>query len=192
MGTNPACFEGERRPVEQVSWFDAIEFCNRLSDRQGLRRCYSGSGGGIVCDWEAGGYRLPTEAEWEFACRAGSPTAFSAGPCLDPFGPDAVLESVGWYIENAKSLTHDVAEKERNAWGLHDAHGNVWEWCWDWYGSYTVPAQIDPLGSQWGTARVVRGGSWFSPPKYCRSAFRSRYSPELRHNFLGFRVVRGG
>ena len=171
MGTNPSQFKGPQNPVEKVSWADAVEFCGKLSAMPAEKTA------GHV-------YRLPTEAEWEYACRSGTTTAYG-------FGDDASrLGDYGWFDGNSDSSTHPVGEKKPNAWGLYDMHGNVWEWCQDWYGDYPSGSTTDPTGPSSGSFRVDRGGSWCSSAGYCRSAYRYRNAPESRGNFLGFRVLR--
>jgi formylglycine-generating enzyme required for sulfatase activity len=200
MGTNPSNFKtavaGEagtpgKLPVESVSWYDALVFCNKLSVMEGLTPAYSISGSTDPAAWGtvptssnatwnaveivAGstGYRLPTEAQWEYACRAGTTTAYNTG--------DTISDDTGWYTSNSGSKTHEVGKKPANAWGLYDMHGNVWEWCWDWYGTYpTTTAQTDPVGASSGSNRVVRGGSWDGSARYVRSACRDYYSPSAR------------
>ncbi|HNN95092.1 MAG TPA: formylglycine-generating enzyme family protein [Pseudomonadota bacterium] len=208
MDQNPSHFQepaedGESRagrPVEQVSWFDAVRFCNRLSEREGCTLCYriqepaEGTGAEPLVEWDqaADGYRLPTEAEWEYACRAGTETAYS-------FGDDAAqLGDYAWFAENSAGRTHAVGEKKPNGWGLHDLHGNVWEWCWDWYQSYKVTSDKDtlvtlthPIGPPSGSWRVLRGGSFGREPGSLRAANRGSYVPEVRDGDLGFRCVRG-
>jgi len=178
MGTNPSHFQkrvirksdSSMYPVEQVSWEDAVEFCKKLS--------------GLPEEKAAGRvYRLPTEAEWEYACRAGSKTAYSFGESSKSLGDYA------WFGSNSNNQTHPVGEKKANAWGLHDMHGNVWEWCSDWYGEYPKSAVSDPVGPREGSIRVFRGGGWFNVAADCRSARRSRDSPSLRYDSLGFRVA---
>jgi formylglycine-generating enzyme required for sulfatase activity len=161
MGTNPSYFKRPQGPVERVSWAAAVEFCGKLSAMPAEKTA------GHV-------YRLPTEAEWEYACRSGTTTAYS-------FGDDASrLGDYGWLNENSVSSTHPVGEKKPNAWGLYDMHGNVWEWCQDrYYGGATS-----------GSLRVYRGGSWLGIARYCRSANRLRNTPEYRDSSLGFRVLR--
>src|SRR3990172_1474954 len=129
MGFNPSLMAGdERRPVDQVSWYDAVEFCNRLSEIAGLNPSYDINN--RSCIFTRNGYRLPTEAEWEYACRAGTTTRYYSG------NSESDLARVGWYRLNSDGTTHPAAQKEPNAWGLFDMHGNVWEWCNDWMGNY--------------------------------------------------------
>ena len=162
----PSAFKVKDRPVEQVSWDNAFAFCKKLSS---------------VTDRVIS---LPTEAQWEYACRAGSTTTYSFGDS------DSRLDSYGWYDENSGEGTHPVGQKKPNAWGLYDMHGNVWEWCSDWYvDSYANADVRDPKGPSSGTARVLRGGSWHSLPRRCRSATRLWLEPDNRGNGIGFRVV---
>ena len=168
MGTNPSKFSGTNRPVERVSWGDAVEFCRKLSEKTKRK------------------VRLPTEAEWEYACRAGTKTAYSFG------GDVGKLGHYAWHSGNSAKQTHGVGQKKPNAWGLYDMHGNVWEWCADWYGEsyYRSSPGTDPQGPGSGKDRVHRGGSWWhDPPWYCRSAFRNVRVPDTRFCTLGFRVV---
>lgn len=181
--------EAEARfPVTGVTWFDAIDFCNRLSERAGYRPCYSKWFGWWRCDWRADGYRLPTEAEREYACRASTTTRYSFGD--DP----ADLDGYAWYSENAKTA-QPVATKRANPWGLYDLHGHIWEWCWDWYGADSPKPARNPHGPKrfFGRLtgrRVLRGGSFLDPPAYLRSADRFAIDPMNRVWFDGFRCVR--
>jgi formylglycine-generating enzyme required for sulfatase activity len=181
MGSNPSNWKGDNLPVETVSWYNAVEYCNKLSKKEGLTPAYTISGTDVTWNMGANGYRLPTEAEWEYACRAETTTPYSRGSSVD---------NGGWYSSNSGSKTHEVGEKQANAWGIYDMHGNVWEWCWSWYGSYAKGSQTDPTGAASGTSRVVRGGSWYSNTRFLRSASRLDYTPNSRRSFLGFRVVR--
>jgi len=178
MGTNPSYFQkrvirksdSSMYPVEQVSWEDAVEFCKRLSDLPEEKAA-------------SRVYRLPTEAEWEYACRAGSKSSYSFGESSKSLGDYA------WFGGNSNTQTHPVGEKKANAWGLYDMHGNVWEWCSDWYGEYPKGAVSDPVGPREGSYRVLRGGGWYNEAAYCRSAFRIRGFPSGRLSNLGFRVA---
>ena len=181
MGTNPSTFRGDNLPVERVSWFDAVEFANRLSLRAGLEPVYTIRGNAVTWNRDANGYRLPTEAEWEFASRAGSQS---------PFGNGVSAGDAGWHSGNSGGRTHPVGQRQPNAWGLYDMHGNVLEWCWDWYGPFSAAAQTDPHGPASGVGRVYRGGSWRFEAHQTRSAFRFRNNPNLRINFVGFRLAR--
>jgi formylglycine-generating enzyme required for sulfatase activity/uncharacterized protein YraI len=168
MGNNPSMFTGDpNRPVENVSWDDVQEFIRRLNAREG----------GAM-------YRLPTEAEWEYAARAGTTTRWS-------FGDDAgQLGRYAWYDRNAGGQTYPVGQLQPNPWGLYDMHGNVWEWVQDWYGSYTNGTAVDPAGPSSGSARVLRGGSWRGVARHCRSAGRGHDAPGFRGGNLGFRLLR--
>ena len=184
MGENPSAFNGFRGifgffanpggpswPVEQVSWEDAMAFCRRLSAQEGTE------------------YRLPTEAEWEYACRSGSTDRWC-------FGDDeSQLEQYAWYGTNSGSRTHPVGEKKPNGWGLYDMHGNVWEWCADWWDAnycqqFANKVAVDPTGPAGGSGRVYRGGCWDFDASFCRSACRAGSAPGYRCDSLGFRLAR--
>jgi formylglycine-generating enzyme required for sulfatase activity len=193
VGRNPSYFKfkgSDTLPVEFVSWFDAVQFCNVLSQKEGLTPFYRIDGRNVqVIDWAGEGYRLPTEAEWEYACRAGSATRYSFGD--DP----ARLGEFGWFDGNSGGKTHPVRELKPNAFGLYDMHGNVWEWCWDgydenYYARFARSPVDDPVGPGGAAHRVIRGGSWVYDGRGCRSADRSRVEPERRGSFLGFRAAR--
>ena len=186
MGTNPSHFKGDNLPVETVSWFDAVEYCNALSRKEGLTPAYtvSGTGDSRTVTWNrhANGYRLPTEAEWEYACRAGTRTAYNTGAVIN--------SSTGWYKNNSSDTTHPVGQKQANAWGLYDMHGNVFEWCWDWYGDYPSGEWTDPVGASSGAIRVLRGGAWSHDGQYARSACRYGTSPWSWNVNMGLRLQR--
>jgi formylglycine-generating enzyme required for sulfatase activity len=194
MGTNPSTWKLPDHPVALVNWYMAVEFCNALSRREGLDICYSGSGANTVCDFTANGYRLPTEAEWEYACRAGTETDFHNGnlTATETSLHDPALDLAGWYYGNSGSSTHPVGQKEPNDFGLHDMHGNVNEWCWDWNGtdSYASSPVDDPRGPSSGNRRVIRGGACSNVARFCRSASRASARPESSGDSGGFRVVR--
>ena len=192
MGANPSNFQfgedSELRPVEQASWLDAVTFCNKLSEREG-RRPYYKIKGRTVTILGGNGYRLPTEAEWEYACRAPQDPGVAT---MHPFGNDeSGLASYAWFRGIGEFETHPVGRKQPNRWGLHDMQGNVWEWCQDWFGEnyYKQSPADDPQGPMRGVERVLRGGSWFYPPWNCRPAHRSYREPEARSDIIGFRVA---
>jgi len=185
MGTNPSHFKGDNLPVEQVSWFDAVRYCNARSQREGLIPAYTIHGDEVTWNQEvaepgAAGYRLPTEAEWEYACRAGTTTAYCFGDRITP--DDANYNSSG---------TKPVGSFAPNSWGIYDMHGNVWEWCWDWYGSYPKEAQTDPTGPLSKMHHGDRGGGWSDGGRSLRSSNRGFYYPSGRLKRIGFRLARG-
>lgn len=170
-------------PVTEVNWFKAIEFCNRLSEREGLPPCYRIDGKDVSWVEGAGGYRLPTEAEWEYAARAGSGGRW-------PFWRWQ-LKRFAWYSGNSGGQSHPVATRRPNPWGLFDMHGNVWEWCWDGFADYPAEHVTDPRGPAAPSARrVLRGGSAWGGPGGLRSAYRVGVEPEGRDQRFGFRCVR--
>jgi formylglycine-generating enzyme required for sulfatase activity len=168
MGSNPSNFTGADRPVEQVSWSDAMKFCRKLTERERaagrLPKGYT--------------YTLPTEAQWEYACRAGTTGDYAGN-----------LDDMGWYRSNSGSTTHPAGQKQPNAWGLYDMHGNVWEYCADWYGSYPGGSVTDPSGPSSWALRGARGGCWFADAGACRSAVRFMLFPDVRYREFGFRVA---
>ena len=180
-GKNPSHFKGWMHPVERVSWHDAVCFCNRLSESEGLQPAYRISGTRVAWDRSTHGYRLPTEAEWEYAARAGEQHLYA--------GSDEV-DDVAWYSSNSGGRTHEVGGKQANTWGLRDMSGNVWEWVWDRYGEHPSGTVADPVGPSTGFDRVLRGGSWSNLPRNARVADRYRLDPDYRNSNLGFRLAR--
>ena len=183
-GTSPSFFCGECYPVQSVSWFDAARFCNQLSEKAGLTPCYDEST--WECNYSVNGFRLPTEAEWEYACRAGTETAYYSGD------DESDLDTVGWYKENSGETPHPVGQKAPNGYGLYDMHGNVWEWCNDWYVEdyYATSPTDNPIGPQSGTYKMERGGSWYNGAWGCRTTYRVKHLPSFAHDALGIRVIR--
>ncbi|MDO4585390.1 MAG: formylglycine-generating enzyme family protein [Planctomycetia bacterium] len=171
MGYNPSHFKGSNLPVERVSWENCQDFCQKLRSL-GLN------------------VQLPTEAQWEYACRAGTTTSLNSGKNITSEDGDCSnLNEAGWYRKNSDDETHPVGQKRPNAWGLYDMHGNVWEWCQDWYGDYPSGSVTDPTGPTSGTYRVIRGGSWRNFAERCRSAIRLDCTPTVRGNNLGLRLA---
>jgi formylglycine-generating enzyme required for sulfatase activity len=189
MGENPSRWKGARNPVEQMRWSDAVRYCNARSKSEGLEPCYDLQT--WECNFQANGYRLPTEAEWEYACRAGTTTAYFFGN--DP----SKLTNHAWFEKNSGGKPQPVGQKPPNVWGLYDMHGNVWEWCNDFYqvDYYQQSPKEDPRGPKAGDTKVVRGGAWKFSAESCRSAYRYNENPGYAdvcfgYDIYGFRCVR--
>ena len=183
MGYNPSfqVAQAVDEPVENLTWYEAADFCNMLSQRLGFAPCY---GGDYSCDFSQNGFRLPTEAEWEYAARGGVEQEYG-------FGDEAqLLKNYGWYLDNSNSRHSPVAQKKPNNFGLYDMHGNVSEFCEDYFWTYNCNAQNNPVDVESGVARLVRGGSWSSTADECRSAFRVAQWLDRHLSTIGFRVVR--
>ena len=193
MESNPSKFRGDDLPVEQVSWDDAMTFCKKLTEMErNAERLPSG--------YE---YTLQTEAQWEYVCRAGTTSSLNSGKNVTTAEDDGIcdnLDEVGWYwmnggkknwneVKDPAICTHPGGQKKPNNWGLYDMHGNVWEWCLDWWEAYPTSSVTDPKGADTGKYRVHRGGSWVSDPRYCRSALRIGRTPDYRGSRLGFRLA---
>ena len=189
MGTNPSSGYGvgDNYPVYSVSWYDAVNFCNQLSVREGLTPAYTVNGTSVTWNRSANGYRLPTEAEWEYAAKGGN-----GSPGNYTYAGSDNADSVAWYDGNSGSTTHTVGTKSPNGLGIYDMSGNVWEWCWDWYGYYSSGAQTDPMGASSGSNRVRRGGVWVGSVVAVRSAARYSYDPNGQGDGRGFRLARNG
>ncbi|WP_139993011.1 formylglycine-generating enzyme family protein [Paenibacillus paridis] len=167
-GKSSSSKEDKQKPVVNVSWNEAITLCNLLSQKAGLQECYSLNGDDIHCDWEADGYRLPSEAEWQYACKAGT-SGYRYGE----------IDKIAWYHKNSNGQIHEVGLKQPNAWGLYDMLGNAWEWCWDLYDE-----------NVYGPYRIFRGGSWAEEERGCGATCRRRSHPSFCIDDLGFRLAR--
>lgn len=198
MGYNPSFRkECDACPVDSVTHHEASAFCNGLSAPRGLPECYrcSGSQANTRCEWTqeslltCRGYRLPSEAEWEYATRAGIETANYAGKIRSCMGTDETTERVAWYKASSLGRSHPAGQKEPNRWGLFDTLGNVYEWTADWYAPKLVAGR-DPSGPRSGAERVLRGGSWYHNAEHARSANRYAFRPEKRLSYVGFRCAR--
>jgi formylglycine-generating enzyme required for sulfatase activity len=179
MDSNPSYFKGSKRPVDNVSWYDAVTFANKLSALEGRQQCYQISGSNVSWTKNCMGWRLPTEAEWEYASRGGQSYKYA--------GSNTVGD-VAWYTDNSRGETHDVCGKQKNGYGLCDMSGNVYEWVWDFWGSYSSRTQVDPQGPTSGSARVNRGGGWGNSPELGRVSGRNGNTPTIRGSGIGFRL----
>jgi serine/threonine protein kinase len=184
MGSNPSHNKGDDLPVESVTWFDTVVFCNKKSSKENLTSCYTINGENVTCNWNASGYRLPTEAEWEYVTRRGIKSKGYK------YSGSNNIKDVAWYYSNSRDITHPVGMKQPNEFGIYDMTGNVCEWCWDWYSSKcnNKELQNDPKGPNFGKDRVLRGGSWRSDPYLCHCTMRFYNNPTTTNNQSGFRI----
>lgn len=184
MDNNPSEFDGANYPVESVKWIEMIKYCNLLSIAEGFEPCYKNFPFGVICDFESNGYRLPTEAEWEYAARGGNK---SKG--YEYSGSDNI-DDVAWYNKNSDNRPHDVGLQQPNELGLYDMSGNIWEWCWDGFATYLPFSVTNPTGIPSADYRVGRGGSWAAKERHCLVWYRSGRDPfDERHNNVGFRLA---
>ena len=185
MRSNPSMIQGKRRPVESVSWLNCVEFCNKLSEEKGLDKAYTINAQEISCDFDVNGYRLPTEAEWEYAAKANQGFEYSGSDNID---------EVAWYNKNSNKMTHPVGQKKPNGFGLYDMTGNMWEWCWDFWNDetddYSNASCEDPTGPKTGTSRVRRGGSWHDDTDSLRVNHRRWSDPSYKARNLGLRLCK--
>ena len=208
LGYNPSQFEGcSKCPVETVNWYEALAYCNAMSKKAKLTACYTcrGAGAEVKCEvaeafrgakiYDCPGYRLPTDAEWEYAYRAGTKTTYYNGdnnPAIrvNCSEKDPIADAIGWYCQNSGKRSHEVGQKKANAWGLFDMAGNVWEWCHDQYLAVIKRDETDPWGIADSPMRVVRGGAWKYYSRGMRAACRAWYNPYYRGDRHGFRPAR--
>lgn len=189
MKENPSHFKNSENPVENVSWFDAVRFCNALSEQCGFAPAYVVDGETVTWNRESRGFRLPTEAEWEYAARGGQ---YGTGEPLARalYSGGETAPELAWYSANSARRPQPVKRKLPNELGLYDMSGNVWEWCWDWWEDYSSGVQGDPAGPATGAYRVIRGGAWYINAQFLRSAYRGGLTPTYRSDGIGFRLVR--
>jgi sulfatase modifying factor 1 len=186
MPLKPVWGWNDNNPITNITWFDAVNYCNWLSNHDGLKPAYTVAGPNYNCDFTANGYRLPTEAEWEFAAKGGNKSKGFI------FSGSNTVTDVAWFVKNSNGKPHSVGTKMPNELGIYDMNGNVWEWCWDWYNKdyYKNEDGNNPTGPIRGDKKSVRGGSWDSQINYLRTANRISTSPERTNEFYGFRIAR--
>ena len=192
MRENPSRFKGGENPVDNVSWFDAVRFCNALSEQYNIPPAYVIDGENVSWNRDSKGFRLPTEAEWEYAARGGRFGAAGSQENRPLYAGSHTPGDVAWYASNAGRRTQPVRQKLPNELGLYDMSGNVWEWCWDWYNDLRPGVELDPAGPDTGTKRVYRGGSWFNQPQQVTTRSRMSEAPVLKAYSVGFRLAQNG
>ncbi|MDE6568939.1 MAG: formylglycine-generating enzyme family protein, partial [Lachnospiraceae bacterium] len=203
MKNNPSNFNGDELPVENLTWYEAVAYCNARSEKEGLTKAYTLDGQNVTWDCSADGYRLPTEAEWEYACRAGTETPFNTQTSISPeesnyFGHYPYLIEENYFSQEKldtepgeyRETTVAVDSFSPNAWGLYNMHGNVGEWCWDYHGTYADGEQTNPSGPETGTRRISRGGGWNDFAKHIRSVYRASSPADRSSAAVGLRLVR--
>ena len=183
-GSNPSVHQGKNLPVDNVTWYEAVMFCNQFSELESLEKVYTINDKNVSADFSRNGYRLPTEAEWEYAARGGK---YSRGR---RYAGSNKIDSVAWYAFDSGSRSHTVGTRAANELGLYDMSGNVWEWCWDWYKKYTEQQQTDPTGGSNGKYRIIRGNCWSGDKSDCTVWQRGLGVPFLSIDSLGFRLAR--
>ena len=181
---NPYFSQNDNCPVACISWNDAIEYCNWLSNKEGLSLCYKGKGDSLVCDFQANGYRLPTEAEWEYAAKGGKYSKHYK------YSGSNTLNDVAWFWDNSGEKSHEVMTKLPNELGIFDMSGNIWEWCWDRNDLYSAKPQKNPIGSIDGVCRILRGGAWYFGAEGCRLTGRGMNYINYRNYGYGFRLCK--
>jgi len=186
MSDNNSQYKNENLPVQNINWDEAVQYCNLRSSREGLNKCYSfeEKNGQIKCDWNMNGYRLPTEAEWEYSARGGKKSQKKI------YSGSNEIDIVSWYFSSIGDTVHNVMTKTPNELGLYDMSGNVWEWCWDWFGKYSDKLQKNPVGAISGTHRIIRGGAWDEEENCCSVSYREGADPSFKSDNIGFRIVR--
>lgn len=184
MWTNPATHKGGNLPVENITWYEAIQYCNALSIKEGLTPAYTIRGAAVTWNHAVNGYRLPTEAEWEYAAKDGNKDAVAF-----LYAGSNNADTVGWHNGNSRE-SQPAGSKEPNSLGLYDMSGNVGEMCWDFHGAYDTVPQTNPAGAPTGSYHVGRGGCWYYDVQYLRTSFRAYIEPETRYHMVGFRIAR--